>query len=70
MTMDFNIPRDFIKTNTGGIHTFTHSPMDLMIPLSKEKTWPLYHLKKTEDKFPGHLQELYWHAMRVHPYEA
>ena len=54
MTMDCDIPRDFLKYNTGGIHTITHSPLHFLIPLARKKYLDVILLpKKIEDKLPG-----------------
>ena len=52
MTIDFDIPKDFIKYNNGGIHTIPHWHLNFLIPLEKKNAWPLYYYKKIIRQVP------------------
>ena len=53
VTMDYNIPRDFLKSKTGGIHTIHHPSLDFLIPLAREKDLVVLPLeKKTSSRIP------------------
>ena len=42
MTMECNISRDFLKSQSGGKHTSLHSPLDLLIPLARKRYLAVY----------------------------
>ena len=66
-----NIPRYFIKSQSGVKHTSLQSPPYFLIPIGKEKIpGRLLITKKIEEKFTRYLQEIYWHEMKVHTEES
>ena len=46
MKIECNIPRGFLKYNTGIIHKIPHSPLDLLIPLEIKKDSSVLTLQK------------------------
>ena len=71
ITMECNIPKNFIRSQSGTKNTSLDSYLDLLIPLARKKI-PGHSLitNKIEERFPGYLREIYWHTVRVHTNEA
>ena len=50
MKMEYDIPRDFTKSNTGELHTSNHSNLDLLTPLARKKDLAILTLQRKQKK--------------------
>ena len=46
ITMECNIPRDSIKSQSGGKHKFSYSHLDFLIPLTRKKNLAVFSYKQ------------------------